>query len=313
MSIYNEEVAQRQIDAIIESGAPIVKLNIFDSFNNYVPSDFVKNQIEYTLELYLDLTNKLSEYSKEEQSIFLKTLKDADIIDNHSIEKEDSFLITLHRNFDRTTAIDLLLETYCHDKNISYEEFINIHDQLLQGTSSEEKLGLRCNDLKFVGYYTDNPQTKFRYENRAICYFPLKHSEIDIAIKKLLSFINSDKSDNKYKKILMPMACHGLIAALQLFKDGNTRYGRLIQNIIMFQLLNDEFNLNLSLPIVYATRQYAPFRDDYRGLVQGIVVNNDNQAWEDWFKFNLKRIQDGIYYNMNCLDSLQSSIKKARK
>ena len=43
-------------------------------------------------------------------------------------------------------------------------------------------------------------------------------------------------------------------------------YARLIQNIMMFKMLNED--LNLSMPIVYATRQYAPFRDDYRLLVE---------------------------------------------
>lgn len=310
---FDEVEAQRQIDEIINAGAPIVKLNIFDILNNYVPSDFIKNQIEYTLELYLDLVNRLSEYSEEQQKVFLKTLKDADIIDNQSIEKEDSFLITLYRNFQKTSATDLLLDKYCNNKHISYEDFISIHDQLLQGTSSENKLGLRNNDLKFVGYYTDNPKTKFHYENRAICYFPLKHSEINVAILKLLDFINNGiNPTNKYDNVLIPIACHGLIASLQLFKDGNTRYGRLIQNVIMYKLLNEKLNLNLSLPIVYATRQYAPFRDDYRGLVEEIVVNNNNEAWEKWFKFNLKRIQDGIYYNMNCLDSLENYNKRTR-
>ncbi len=312
---YEEKVriAQQQIESIINAGAPIVKLNIFDILDGYVPSEYIKNQIEYTKELYLDLVDKLKEFNEEDQITFLKTLKDTDIIDNQSIEKEDPFLITLHRNFESVFSVDLLLDKLTFGEKISKEEFVKIHDILLLGTSSENKLGLRDNDLKFVGSYEVNPQTKFSFENRAISYFPLKHTEIDTAISKFLNFINSGVTpNNEYDIVLLPMACHGLISALQLFKDGNTRYGRLIQNVLIYKLANEELGLNLALPLVYATRQYAAYRGEYRKKIENIVLNNDTKAWEEWFDFNLKRIQDGLYYNTNSLDTLRRYKGKTR-
>ena len=299
--------AQQEVESIIASGAPIVKMNIFDVLDNYVPSERIKNIIEYTKDLYVELYDKLSEYTDDEKLMFLKALKESDIIDNQSIEKEDSFLIALRRNFESVFSIDLLLEKVNNNEYISKEDFINIHDTLLIGTSSENKLGLRDNDLKFVGSYQSNPQTKYFYENRAISYFPLKHTEIDAALDKFLNFYNSGiRPNDKYDVILLPMVCHGLIAALQLFKDGNTRYGRLFQNVLLYKLANEELNIDLELPLVYATRQYAAYREEYRKKIENIVLNNNAEAWEDWFSFNLKRIQDGIFYNFNCLDSLQS-------
>jgi Fic family protein len=226
--------AQQEVESIIASGAPIVKMNIFDVLDNYVPSERIKNLIEYTKDLYVELYDKLSELLDDKKLMFLKTLKESDIIDNQSIEKEDSFLIALRRNFESVFSIDLLLEKVNNNEYISKEDFINIHDTLLIGTSSENKLGLRDNDLKFVGSYQSNPQTKYFYENRAISYFPLKHTEIDAALDKFLNFYNSGiRPNDKYDVILLPMVCHGLIAALQLFKDGNTRYGRLFQNVLL--------------------------------------------------------------------------------
>jgi len=303
--------AQEEVENIINAGAPIVKLNIFDILDNYVPSDKIKNKIEYTIELYLELVNKLKTYPAEEQTIFLQALKDSDVIDNQSIEKEDPFLIALHKKFENVFSIDLLLNSVCRNNYLSKEEFIKIHDTLLLGTSSENKLGLRDNDLKFVGSYQINPQTKFYFENRAISYFPLKHTEIDSALNKFLNFYNSGiKPNDKYDIILLPMICHGLIAALQLFKDGNTRYGRLLQNVLMYKLANEELGLDLPLPLVYATRQYATYRDEYRDKIEKIVLNNDEKAWEDWISFNLNRIQDGIFYNSNCLESLNNYKRK---
>ena len=112
MSIISKEdiqKAQEQIESIINAGAPIAKLNMFDILDNYVPSEKVKNQAEYTIELYLELYDKLINCNEEVQRVFLNTLKEADIVDNQSIEKVDSFLITLLRNLERTTSIDLLL------------------------------------------------------------------------------------------------------------------------------------------------------------------------------------------------------------
>ena len=68
--------AQEEVESIIASGAPIVKLNIFDILDKYVPSEDIRNQVEYTMELYLELVNKLKDYSEEEQINFLQTLKD---------------------------------------------------------------------------------------------------------------------------------------------------------------------------------------------------------------------------------------------
>ena len=40
------------------------------------------------------------------------------------------------------------------------------------------------------------------------------------------------------------------------------------------------------------------------GKIENIVLKNNDEAWEEWFNFNLKRIQDGIFYNLSCLDKL---------
>lgn len=316
MSIIEEDrirKANEEVESIINAGAPIVKLDIFDTLDRYAPSEQIKEKIEYTFELYMELINKLSEYSEEDQKLFLTSLKESDIIDNQSLEKEDSFMIALYRNFDDLFSVDLLLEKICSSNYFSKEDFIKFHDVLLLGTSSKNKLGLRDNNLKFVGSYQENPQTKYYFENRAISYFPLKYTEIDKAIDKFLNFYNSGiKPNSKYDSILIPIICHGLLASLQLFKDGNTRYGRLFQNVLMYKLINEQLGLNLLLPVVYASRQYAAYRSDYRKKIENIVLNNNQQAWDEWINFNINRIQDGIFYNLNSLEALKEFKRKGK-
>lgn len=303
-----ERTAQEQVERLMASGVPTTQLSVFDILDGYTPSDRIKNKVVFTRELYLELVDKLKELSEDDRVLFLKTLKDSDVIDNQSIKKEDSFMLALFRNFEsEECAIDLLLLKLMNNEPISKEEFVKMHDVLFRGTSSHKKMGLRENDLKFVGSRTPNPQTKFVFGDRAISYFPLRHTEIDTAIDRFLSFINSGvKPNNEYDDFLLPIACHGLLAALQLFKDGNTRYARLFQSALLYKLTNNSMSLKLPLPIVYASRQYAAFRDDYRKTIEDIVVENDAEAWENWFSFCLNKIQDGIYNNINCVERIKN-------
>lgn len=303
--------AEREIESVIAAGAPVVQLSIFDSLKDYVPSVAVCEQFKYTTELYADLVNKLGSCSDKEKSAFLIALKDAETINNHSMEKEDPFLIMLSKRLVPISAIDLLLAEIDSGKKMSLEDFIDIHDILLQGTSSSEQLGLRENDLKVVASLDVRPDTKYFFGGMAISYFPLRHTEIKEAVDRLLDFINSSPR-NEYDSFLLPMACHGLIASLQLFKDGNTRYGRLVQSTMMHRFLNKDFNVDFQLPLVYGARQYAAYRSKYRELVEGIAVESDNASWDRWFDFNLRRIQDGILYNINCLDEMKRREKTHR-
>lgn len=287
------EKAEQEFEQAVKDGVPIVTMNVFDQLDNYVPSDRIKNNIDYTIEIYTDLINRLKELPEEAQLEFLTLLKEADIVDNQSIEKENSFKITMRSKLEKYFAIDYLLEK--QKTALTKDDLVAIHDQLLSGTSSEDLKGLRDNNLKFVGRIS---QTPTKYGNKIIDYLPIRYTEIDVALEKFLGFYNGGvKPNNQYDVMLIPMAYHGIIAILQLFKDGNTRLGRLLQNAEMYKLMNEVTGENLPLPLVYATRQYANYRNKYRGLVTNIVVQNNAEAWDEWFNFNLSRLQDGIYFN----------------
>ena len=80
----------------------------------------------------------------------------------------------------------------------------------------------------------------------------------------------------------------------------------------MYKLINDQLGLNLLLPVVYASRQYAAYRSDYRKKIENIVLNNNQQAWDEWINFNINRIQDGIFYNLNSLEALKEFKRKGK-
>ena len=51
-----------------------------------------------------------------------------------------------------------------------------------------------------------------------------------------------------------------------------------------------------------------PFRYDYRTLIKDLAINPDSEQWNKWFKFNLNRAEDTMYF----LDEKLVQYKKAR-
>ncbi len=287
---FNDEIFNKitsEIKQAIDSGVPVVDMNIF----NYLDKLKINKQnidlTEYTLELYEELVKKLYTMDQNIADKYLLQLKNADIIDNQSLEKEDSFLISLYRYFEKKAAIDFLIENY--GNGLNKDKLVDIHDNVLKGTSSSKKRGLRTDNFKFVGSWQNG--------ERKIQYFPILYTQIYEAIDRFLEFYNSNINnlDNEYNIFVKPIIYHGLLAALQLFNDGNTRFARLIQNVEIWGLMNNKLDKPLNLPILYATKQYFPYRNEYRNLIKNIAIYHDEDSWNEWIKFNLKRFQESLY------------------
>ena len=223
-------------------------------------------------------------------------VKSEDIINNQVVEKENSFLLALYYKTHPKNAMDEMIR--CCNSEITASEFIKIHDKLLDGTSSEDQKGLREDNLKFVGTYVAG--------QRQIDYFPILEKDIVKALREYLSLINDKKRvQSKEDAFLKPIIYHGLLAALQLFKDGNTRYARLIQHINLWYYTNQTLGYDFSLPTVYATKQYAAGRASYRGLIKSIAITENDDAWNNWIIFNLKCLQNNIWVNQSNIETLK--------
>lgn len=289
--------ADKEVRTIIESGEnPIVDLSIFDRLDNLKIKDKIIGNADRTIQEYKDLLSMLKVLPPLLRTKYLLVSKNADIIDNQVLEEEDSFLISLQREIEYTSSLDETINHYGRP----YDErtFIRNHDLILADTLKEGQMGLREDNLKFVGSWENG--------ERKIQYFPIISDDIEIALEKFLEFYNSNINyiDNEYDAIIRPIIYHGLLATLQLFKDGNTRYARTIQHVELWGLLNDIVSYNIDLPLIYATRQYFPFRAEYRDLIKNIALNNDD-AWDNWIDFNISRFQDSIYKSEDNIKVLQ--------
>ena len=288
--------AEKEVLKAMKSGVPIVDLDIFKRVQDLTPSEQVLNQISYTEDLYKEYYGMIMSLSSSLRSNYLQILKSEDIINNQVVEKENSFLLALYYKTHPKNAMDEMIR--CCNSEITASEFIKIHDKLLDGTSSEDQKGLREDNLKFVGTYVSG--------QRQIDYFPILEKDIVKALREYLSLINDKKRvQSKEDAFLKPIIYHGLLAALQLFKDGNTRYARLIQHINLWYYTNQTLGYDFSLPTVYATKQYAAGRASYRGLIKSIAITENDDAWNNWIIFNLKCLQNNIWVNQSNIETLK--------
>ena len=293
-------LTREEVEKMRKSGEiPTVNLKIFDNIYSLPFSQFVLDHENDTEELYTHYIDDVLDLKDNNLGSYLNAIKSVEIVDNQSLEKEDSFLMSLYMQTEKTNAIDFLIN---NGVTLNRDAFINAHKLILKGTNSHK--------FSDKDYRTDNEAFVVRVENDIpkIRYFALPYTDIEEAIKKILSFYNSNIYDDRI--FLKSQIVHGLVAALQLFDDGNTRYARILQNIKLGELTNKKYNYNFPLPVLYGTRAYFPHRNKYRELVGNLAINPNYENWDAWFNFNLNRVEDAIFFIDNKLSSYKKMIYK---
>lgn len=291
-------LTREYVEKMRKSGdIPTVNLKIFDSIYSLPFSQFVVDHENDTEELYTHYINDVLELKDDDLISYLNAIKSVEIVDNQSLEKEDSFLMSLYMQTERTNAIDFLIN---NGVTLNRDAFINAHKLILKGTSSQK--------FSDKDHRIDNEAFVVRVENGnpMIRYFALLYTDIEEAIKKIMEFYNSDTYDDRI--FLKSQIIHGLVASLQLFDDGNTRYARILQNLKLSELTNKKYNYNLPLPALYGTRSYFPYRSKYRELIGNLAINPNYENWDTWFNFNLNRTEDAIFFIDNKLTAYKKMI-----
>lgn len=285
-----------EIEDAIKNGAKVIDLDFFNSLRNIKISNSNIIQARYTIYEYKSLIEELKKLNPIDSNKFLVELKNEALLDIQTLDSENPSLVNSNNSSNEYNSIDELINIY---DNMSKEEFIRVHDLFLEKTKSQEKIGLRTDDTKYVGSNVDG--------NRKISYFPLYSDKIDTALNMFLDYHKDtqDSLENDYDALIIPILKHGIISSLQMFNDGNTRYARIFQTIDTWKLLNKELDEKVDLPILYTSRQYYPYKDEYRNKIKDLVVINDTDAWNNWISFNLKRLQDKIYDTQNKLENIK--------
>ena len=273
-----------------ESGKyPVMDLSIFDSLNELNIDDW-NQEIQYDLlKKYKQVIEVIMSFDQNKRDKFLKAIKIQDIIDSQTLEKKDPYLISVGLNWEgiRKTGIQYLINNCKDNKNLTNLQVKNAHKYLLKGTD---------NDYESSDSYRDSNDifvSKSGYSDELkIHYFPIDYTLIDQAMNQLLDYYNSEKDNNEI--IAKPIIIHGLVAALQMFKDGNTRLARLLQTIKIYDLTNKTFDEKLTSPVLYASNMYKSYRDQYRDIIGDIAIDSNDDVWNKWLRFNFFRMDEQL-------------------
>ena len=139
-----------------------------------------------------------------------------------------------------------------------------------------------------------------------IDYFTLPYQHIEEAIMNLTIYYNSFIHENY--TIIKPIIVHGLVSALQIFNDGNTRFGRTLQALKTYELTKKNLKCYFDMPAIYISDSYFDYREQYRNKISDIAINPCNETWNNWINFNLNRTEDEIYYRNSKLKQYQKRL-----
>lgn len=271
---------------------PVANITLFDSVNNLKFSDYVLERENDLIEQYNNYCMLLSELSDKRIGYFTDALKDEEYEVNHLMEHEDKFFIDLSMNVDgkeRLSANDYLLL----QKKYTPESFIFGHKLLLKGTDSEKYFRKR--------YRSDNTTCVSKvgtYDGPAqIHYFAIDYNDIPLALEKLSDYSNGELHNEHL--FLKPFILHGIISGLQMFDDGNTRYGRTVQNVQLYNLSCLKKDFIFKKPILYTSPAYKYYPDNYRNDIADLVIEESDEVWNRWLTFNINRCEEQLFVNTN--------------
>lgn len=300
MAYTNEDLHNMGIKDLQDARSKIVDVRIFDYIDDIVLDDNTKKNLEYTREIYIDYLKDLYSFKESFREQILKTLMNTEVVDNHSVEREDINLLMSYSETHHSTAIRYLIKKLITEKQGINDNILKkAHEILMRGTSNETEIlsGYRNNNNFYVGYIEGG--------ERIIDFLPIAQEDIKKAMEILFNYYNGDVLDINLL-FAKPFIVHGLLAALQVFEDGNTRMARTLQHVDLYALTialgnSDKFNL----PTLYFSKNYIPFRYQYRTLIKSIALIHNNEVWNAWINFNLNRMQERIYANENSFEVLK--------
>ena len=290
------------IDNAIRSGAyPVASIDMFDEIESLKMDSGLLLHLEYTqdlLNMYLEDVKSLEGF-RPGMLEFLKAIRYADMIDNQGLEKQNMLMTLFYSQIPRETAMGRLIKLVKSEKQLTGRDLFSLNNTLLYGTLSEGDSAIRKSNSKFVGRFVNG--------ERIVDYFPIDYKDVKVASVRMANLYNKRLSGELFDNVFFqPFLIHGLMGALQLFNDGNTRMARIMQHALIWQLINERMNYNFEMPPIYTTKSYYPHRVTYREKISHLVTSGDNEAWNDWFDFNLSMVD-------NTIDTIRTDIYTLKK
>lgn len=265
--------------------------------------------LEETIDNYSKYVDMVANLTKRQYEKYMVGISTDELINNSSLENEDSFLISLYLHSKKNNSVHYIRKKF--STAITIQDINELHSKIIAGTNSDFEQNRRYRDgtyiedyTKWVGYF--HPITG----EKVIDYIPLNPELVIPTMEKIVFYNNEDTKNPIYGNLfLKPMILHGGIAAIQPFADGNTRTARLIQYGNLWKQTNKFYNTDFSCPILYFSNRYKVYRGNYRANIKDIAVEQNDDAWNRWFDFNMNMIDEQIYKMTNTLQDASKILK----
>lgn len=300
MAYTKDDLTRMGVTNLQEARKKIVDISIFDDIDDIKLTDKTKRDIDFTKEIYLDYLKDLNNFNESIRNQILKALMATETIDNHSLELENPNLLVDYSENHHSTAIRYLVKKLINEGQDLNDSIIKkTHEILMRGTSNETDVisGYRNSNNYYVGYVENG--------EKVINFFPIANEDIKESTRLLFDYYDAGVTD-ELEVFTKPFVVHGLLAALQIFEDGNTRMARTLQHVKLQTLTNSLItkpnDLEIfNLPAIYFSKNYIPYRAQYRELIKKLALSPHNEEWNNWIDFNLRRMQERIYANEDSL------------
>jgi len=273
------------MDKVIES---VEKLKLSNRINEHLAE---------TNANYLSFLRKLLFLDEKVLKLYLKTVKTREIINNQETELEQSFLIELYLNSQRTNSIDIATKMF-EDGLITKEEIKKLHRVVIKNSADDDpkNYNFRSDNDKWVGCFGTGGR-------QVVDYYPPDFKEIDCFMEYILNYLNDEKTDSELNQTLIkPFIVHGLLAYLQAFGNGNTRLARVLQHAKIWHMTNTKEGIFLPTPAIYLSKNYLQTRPQYRELLKELAAE---QNWDAWLNYNLNMFDEQLFYSDRNLELLR--------
>ena len=225
-----------------------------DNFNKLVAdirlTERTLDHLDYTFEEYQNYLKTINELDDNKMKLFLKTIKNREIVNNQETEMEESFMVELYNISRRKDSIDIVTQIL-EDGYITKEELKKLHRVVIKGSSDDipSNYNYREDNEKWVGSFDSTG-------GKIIDYMPPDYKDIDSLIKQTLNYLNKNIGDkNLDHTFIKPFIVHALIAYIQPFGNGNTRLARVLQHGKIWQMTNENTEFNMYMPTIYLSKK----------------------------------------------------------
>lgn len=298
-------------------------LKIDDFLKNFKLDEKTKNMlgdIWEQIELYIE---RLEQYPKKSQEVFLK---DYLIKENtHSSELEcelyseqvldlyeEDFFISKYLNKDRIKQINKAVRA--KDKILDFDEFEKIRKEKNKDITYSEYVQNEKHNLE-GNYRNEIVWIGGKEGIEYALYVPPKPEEIEEYMQDFFDFFNALHKGDLQDPIVKAALIHAIFIKIHPFANGNGRTARILLNYFLSASIKEKYNLDSKYTLLNLSKSFDLSRITYFEKQNNIIFKEgvDNaEAINFWIKYNIIAIEEQLYFLNTRLDKYDKFLKAGK-